>query len=283
MKILLVGKESNISILLASRLKNEGFDILTTSRRKEISESIKLDLLDLNIFLKDPPKVDIVIILAAITKFNDCRDNFSEAYIINYEAPVKLARIYSQLGAKIIFLSTSAVYDGNIPNVSSLELPNARSEYGKMKALAEQDLLKIDGDISIIRFSKIIAKNSNIFLSWKDQLLSGGTISCFKDQYISPIDSELACEILVLMVKNFKNGIYQFSANSDLSYYEIAVELSKLINVSEKNIKPILSIDSQVFKEKIFRYTSLDSSRIFKEFNISAPPPLEFLYNLITI
>ena len=43
---------------------------------------------------------------------------------------------------------------------------------------------------------------------------------------------------LLVLFSNFKNGIFQFSANSDMSYYEIAIELSKLINVNKKNIKP---------------------------------------------
>jgi dTDP-4-dehydrorhamnose reductase len=283
MKILLIGKESSISILLASRLKKEGFEVLTTSRRREQVDSIKLDLLDIDSFLNNPPEVDIVIILAAISKFKECRDNFVEANIINNEAPVKLASYYSQFGTKIIFLSSSAVFDGSRPNIYSLEPQNARSEYGKMKAFAEQDLLRINGNISVLRFSKVITEERNIFSTWKDQLLKGFAITCFKDQYISPIDSKVACDILVLLIKKSNNGIYQFSANSDMSYYEIATELSKLINVNKKNIKPVLAIDNQIYKEEIFRYTSLDTSRILNEFNILAPTPIDFLDNLKNI
>ena len=283
MKILLIGKESSISKLLAYRFKNEGFEIITTSRRREEVDSIHLDLLDVDTFLKNPPKADFLIILAAVSKFKECRDNFFEANIINNEAPVKLACYYSQFGTKIIFLSTSAVFDGNMPKIPSQELQNARSEYGKMKALAEQELLRISGNISVLRLSKVITENNNIFSTWKDQLLSGDVITCFKDQYISPISSNLVCDILVLLIKNFKNGIYQFSANSDMSYYEIAIEMSKLINVNKKNIKPVFAIDNQIEQEEIFRYTSLDSSRILNEFNILAPSPIDFLDNLINI
>jgi dTDP-4-dehydrorhamnose reductase len=281
MKILLIGKESSISILLASRLKNEGFEILTTSRRKQQADSIHLDLLDIDSFLNKPPEVDIVIILAAISKFKECRNNFIKANIINNEAPVKLSSYYSQFGTKIILLSTSAVFDGSRPNIYSQELQNARSEYGKMKASAEQALLRLNGNISVLRFSKVITEEKNIFLTWKNQLLNGDNITCFKDQYISPIESKLACDIIIRLIKKSNNGVYQFSANSDMSYYEIAVELSKLINVNKKNIKPILAIDNQIIKEEIFRYTSLDSSRILNEFNIHAPSPIDFLDNLI--
>ena len=283
MKILLIGKESSISVLLASRLKNEGFEVLTTSRRKQQVDSIHLDLLDIDSFLNKPPEVDIVIILAAISKFKECRDNFVKANIINNEAPVKLSSYYSQCGTKIIFLSTSAVFDGSSPNVFSQQQQNARSEYGKMKALAEQELLKMSGNISVLRLSKVMTENKNIFSIWKDQLLNGNIISCFKDQYISPISSNLVCDILTLLINNSKNGIYQFSANSDMSYYEIAIEMSKLINVNKKNINPVFAIDNQIEKEEIFRYTSLDSSRISNEFNISAPSPINFLDNLINI
>jgi dTDP-4-dehydrorhamnose reductase len=283
MKVLLIGKESIIGCLLAYRLKNEGFEILTTSRRREKNDSIQLDLLEIDSFLKNAPKVDIVIILAAISKFKDCRDNFNEAIVINKEAPVKIARHYSHFGTKIIFLSTSAVFDGSSPNVFSQQQQNARSVYGKMKALAEQELLKMSGNISVLRLSKVMTENKNIFSIWKDQLLNGDVISCFKDQYISPISSNFVCDILTLLINNSKNGIYQFSANSDMSYYEIAIEMSKLINVNKKNINPVFAIDNQVEREEIFRYTSLDSSRISNEFNISAPSPINFLDNLINI
>uniref|UniRef100_UPI004048BCAF SDR family oxidoreductase n=1 Tax=Algoriphagus sp. TaxID=1872435 RepID=UPI004048BCAF len=283
MKILLIGKESGIGFLLASRLKKEGFEIITTSRRRENSDSIYLDLLDVDSFLKNAPIVDFVIILAAISKFRECRDNFYEANIINSEAPVKIAYHYSQFGAKIIFLSTSAVFDGKSPNVSPLKPQNARSEYGKMKASAEQALLRTSGNICILRFSKVIIEERNIFSKWRNQLVNGEVITCFKDQYISPFDSNLACDILVLLVKKFKNGIFQFSANFDMSYYEIAIELSKLLNIDKKKIKPILAIENQIYHEDIFRYTSLDSTRVLNEFDISAPLPIDFLDNLIKI
>jgi dTDP-4-dehydrorhamnose reductase len=281
MKVLLIGKESSIGNLLAPRLKREGFEVIITSRRENKDDSIQLDLLDLDNFLKNPPKVDVVVILAAISKFKDCRENFVQANIINKEAPIKLAYHYSQFGTKIIFLSTSAVFDGSKPNISSLELQNGKSEYGKMKALAEQELLRINGNVSILRFSKVISEKTNIFSTWKDQLLKGDVITCFKDQYISPIDSRLACDVIALIIKNFKKGIYQFSANFDMSYYGIAVELSKLINVNKSNIKPILAIDNQINQDEIFRYTSFDTSRILKEFNIPAPSPIDFLDNII--
>lgn len=277
-KVLVIGGDSRIATSLIKELTARGDQVIYTSRRNEGLGSLFLDLNYVENFLEsNPPDADIVVICAAITKFEVCRIDPQAAYQINVSAPLKIAVYYSGRGARIVFLSTSAVFDGKTPFAHPASLPNSKNEYGKLKAEAERLLTSLDKNIAILRFSKIIVPSENIFSLWSATLEKGETVSAFTDQYISPLTLHDALNVLLAVINDTEDGIYQFSANGDISYYEI---ISQLVYKSGGRTDLVLKDKAEkkgIPMKEIFRYNSLESSRVEKLLGSPSPAPLAFL------
>ena len=205
-RILVVGGNSKIARPLIDVLLSRGDTLFKTSRRNAESGALFLDLLNVDSFLqKDPPDVDIVVFCAAITKFEDCRKDLKQAYAVNVSGPARLASYYAKAGAKIIQLSTNAVFDGKTPFVSASTAPNARNGYGGLKAEAEAEFIKINGNVAILRLTKIIIPGNNIFFNWLSELQQGQEIRAFKDQYFSPVTIDLAIRAILAVIDDDNN------------------------------------------------------------------------------
>lgn len=277
-KILVIGGDSHIATSLIDVLRDRGDHVAYTSRRRDNPRALFLDLINVALFLEsDPPSVEIVVICAAITKFDICRNDPETAYRINVSAPVKIAEHYLNLGARVVFLSTSAVFDGHTPFVHPTTQPNSKTEYGKLKAEAEKLLTSLDRNIAILRFSKIIVPTENIFSTWLATLKKGKTISAFTDQYISPLTLDHALEVLLAVINDSEDGIYQFSAKGDVNYYDIISNLVNILGVSPNLILEATAKEKGIPITEIFRYNSLESSRVEKLLGSPSPQPLAFL------
>ena len=280
-RILVIGGNSKIGRPLIKALLSRGDIVFKTSRRENDSEALFLDLLDVDTFLRnDPPYVNSVVFCAAITTFEECRKDPKQAYEVNVAGPARLAAYYANAGAKIIQLSTNAVFNGKTPFVAASTSPNAVNGYGGLKAEAEAEFKKIKGLVSIIRLTKIIIPGENIFANWLSLLQKGEKIMAFKDQYFSPVAIDLAIYALMAVIDDDNEGIYQFSANGDISYFDAAQKMAQIFGVNEELVVATSAAENGIPKDEIFRYNSLDSSRI-ERLNIKPPDPFAILNHFL--
>lgn len=278
---LVVGSNSKIGRYLIPALENRGDIVYKTSRRKDEYGALWLDFLELDSFFQNnPPAVDIVVLCAGKTKFEDCRNFDRNVYEINVDGPVRVASFYAKKGAKIIQLSTNAVFNGERPFVSDLTIPNGVTGYGCLKAEVESQLINLNSRVSILRFSKIITPIENIFFSWLQCLQKGEKINAFKDQFISPVAVKLAISVILAVIDDDNGGIYQFSACGDISYFEIAQKMVRMCGFNEGLIYAESAAEIGIPKDEIFRYSSLDSSRI-ESLKIISPDPFSILNDII--
>ena len=280
-KKLVIGSNSKIGRPLIDALERRGDIVFKTSRRRNESGALFLDLLDIDAFLQnDPPEVGMVIFCAAITKFDECRKDLKQAYEVNVAGPVRLAAYYAKAGAKIIQLSTNAVFNGKNSFESASTTPNAVNVYGRLKADAEAEFIKINGGVSILRLTKIIIPQKNIFFSWLQSLQKGEKIKAFKDQYFSPVSIDLAIRAILAVIDDDNEGIYQFSANGDISYFDAAQKMAQIFGINEELVVATSAAKNGIPQDEIFRYNSLDSSRI-EGLNIKSPEPFDILNDLL--
>jgi len=278
---LVVGSNSKIGEYLIPALENRGDIVYKTSRRRDEYGALWLDFLELDSFFQNnPPSVDVVVLCAGQTKFEDCRNYDRNVYEINVDGPLRVATFYAKKGAKIIQLSTNAVFNGEIPFVSNLTIPNGVTGYGFLKAEVESQLINLHSRVSILRFSKIIIPGKNIFFSWLQSLQKGKKINAFKDQFISPVAIKIAISVILAVIDDDNEGIYQFSACGDISYFEIAKKMARIYGFNDRLIYAECAAEIGIPKDEIFRYSSLDSSRI-ESLNIISPDPFSILNDII--
>lgn len=266
-RILIVGSDSLIGKALSNQLGKLGHRVYETSRRKSKGKFF-LDLEDVNSNLFFLPQVDIVVLCAALTKFDECEKKPVKAAKINFVSPIRIANYYLKQNSRIIFLSTSAVFSGSRQKLYPNSVARPKTMYGKTKADAEKSLIKRKGNICIARLSKIISNENNIFSSWVYQLRSGKKIEAFKDHFFCAINLDLVLKILLKIIFSTKRGVYNISSKNDISYLEAANLFAFVLNKKVEHVIPKSIKNSKIDIKNVHKFTSLNCQRTTRDFKI---------------
>lgn len=92
-----------------------------------------------------------VLHAAAISTIEGCEADPAAAHELNVVASVDLAGQAHRSGARFVFISTDAVFDGQRGQYSEGDSPSPQSEYGRTKAEAEQRVLEANPDALVAR------------------------------------------------------------------------------------------------------------------------------------
>ena len=157
--ILIIGGDGFIGKALAKKLKEQQDTVYTTTRHYD-SISEKNLYLDFSQDITDfiiPEGVDLAFICAAKTNIVECEKNPEIAHKINTLNPIYLAEKLLEKGIFVVFLSTSAVFDGSKPYFKAEESPCPKTTYGKTKAEVEAYLKKHPEHTLIVRPTKLLS------------------------------------------------------------------------------------------------------------------------------
>lgn len=100
-------------------------------------------------------KPDYVIHTAAIADTGRCEKNPELSYSINVTGSINVAKGCALTNSRMIYLSSEQIFNGNSESgpYSEIDIPNPNTVYGKHKLEAEEEVKKIHGDVSILRFT----------------------------------------------------------------------------------------------------------------------------------
>ncbi len=217
---------------------------------------------------KDIPK--IAIITTAISNIDQCFKQKELAYHINVTKMEKLIQTLNHNGFKVIFLSTDFVFDGKDGNYYETTSQNPITEYGKQKAIIEQNIFKYSSSNVVARLSKTVSNRKeakNIFFEWLELVNKGENITCIKGQKFVPTDVEDVVDAIEKIILNDLNGVYNIVADNGYFRVDLAklfLEKGKIdtIKVVEKDLKDFHFADQRSLD------TTLNNSKIKKETQI---------------
>ncbi len=222
----------------------------------------------------DEYRPDWCINCAAYTAVDKAESEKEAAFGINGDAPGYLARACRSTGARLIHISTDYVFDGS----SAIPLKEDDSTapvniYGASKLEGEKRALQIhpDGTV-IIRTSWVYSEFGNNFVKTMVRLMTERpAINVVNDQIGSPTyAADLAAVILhIIDAPHFVPGIYNYSNEGQISWYDFALAIHKLID-SSCAVAPIASVNYPTPARRP-HYSLLDKSLIKKTYGISIP------------
>lgn len=170
---------------------------------------------------------------------------------INVEGTKNVALAAKAVGAKLVYLSTDYVFDGEkqFGEYSEDDATNPKNEYGRTKLLGEQAVEEILEDYYIIRTSWVYGEYGKNFVYTMQRLAKERkSLTVVADQVGRPTWTRSLAEFLVHLVEsNQPYGIYQFSNDDSCSWYEFAKEILK-----DKDID-IQPVTSDEFPQKAYR------------------------------
>lgn len=274
--VLVVGADSTIGSELVIVLNDLGVDCWSTTRKKSTAlKTIHLDLSDDSTSWLFPVKFNVVFLCAAITSIERCMLEPEFTRKVNVINTVALAKRFSnEDGSFVIFLSSTAVFDGSISFVNHLERINPRSEYGRQKAEAEALLLALNDRIAVVRLNKVISPSLTLFKNWINTLRSGKPIQPFYDMVMAPISLKFVMNLLVRISETETSGVIQASASEDISYLEAAEFLTKKVGLSNQLIIPISYRDKDISFSP--QHTTFDSHGL-QTLEINVPRAIDAL------
>lgn len=215
-------------------------------------------------------KPQIVIHVAAYTDVDGCEKNPQIAYRVNVDGTRNIAQACCEVGAKLIFISTDYVFDGNknTPYREEDEV-NPLGVYGKTKAEAEEIVCNLVPQHLIVRSSFLFGKGKKGFVeAIIEQAKKNKTVKVVCDKYGTPTYvNDLAAAIIGLAEPIVKDK-FHFSEKNILhitnsgfcpwiEYAQKAIEFAQIKGVT---ILPVRLKDFP-FKAKRPVFSVLDNSR----------------------
>jgi len=224
---------------LATQYKDA--DFLFVSR-----EDLPIHHFDLvrNVF--DSFKPHFCINAAAYTAVDKAETEQELAHLINAEAVGVLAAVSAAHDCRFVHVSTDYVYDGSqIGAHKESDATAPVSVYGKTKLEGEQLAMQLDPQSIVIRTSWVYSRYGNNFVKTMMRLMqTRDQLSVVDDQWGSPTyAADLASCILDIMHHpQWQPGIYNFSNDGRINWYQFALEIKTQIGSACK-INPTPSAD----------------------------------------
>ncbi len=146
---------------------------------------------------------------------------------VNVDGTQRVALAASRIGARLIHLSTDAVFDGRKGRYVESDPPSPITPYGRSKAGAETLLAELMPQATVVRTSLIYGFDSpDHHTRWMlESLRQGRPVQLFTDERRCPIWVEtLAAALLELATLDYA-GVLHVAGGQALNRYEFGVRL----------------------------------------------------------
>lgn len=174
---------------------------------------------------------DIIFNCGAYTAVDKAESEKDLAFTVNCLAIQLIAKYSKETNAKLIHISTDYVFDGS----SSIALDedaetNPINVYGESKLAGEIACLKENPESIVIRTSWVYSKFGNNFVKTMQRLMQErDEINVVNDQIGSPTYAADLAQAMIDIIKssNWVPGIYNYSNEGEISWYEFALSIKE--------------------------------------------------------
>ena len=218
-------------------------------------------------------KIDGIINCAAYTNVDKAEEDVALCYKVNRDAPQYLAQAIEKVGGFIIHISTDYVFDGtnNIPYTEQ-DKPNPVTIYGKSKIEGEQYVCESCKQHIIIRTAWVYSSYGKNFVKTMIKLgEEKPSLGVIFDQIGSPTYArDLAKTIITIVNQGIIPGIYNFSNEGVISWYDFTKHIHQLANITSCEVAPIHTADYPTLAQRP-HFSVLDKTKIKNTYNIEIP------------
>ncbi len=223
--------------------------------------------------LLDKSQPDWVINCAALANLEVCETRPDLAEKLNIELPEKLAHHVAKGGARLVHISTDAVFDGRRGDYTEFDQPNPLSQYAKTKLLGEEAVSAVNSQAIIARvnlFGWSLGGKRSLAEWFLNNLSANKNISGFTDVLFCPLLANDLGSLLLDMLGEGLEGLYHVVSRDCSSKYNFGIELARLFDYDQSLIQPISITKSGLTAERSLTLT-LNADKLSKD--LGKPPP----------
>lgn len=252
--ILVTGAEGQLGSDLVSLLALSGYKVIGMGRsqlditnEKNVNEVVSL------------VKPKIIIHCAAFTQVDKAEAEIDIAFKINAIGTRNIATSAEKVHAKLIYISTDYVFDGNSTVPYHEFSPTAPiNMYGSSKLAGEMMVRDFHSKFFIVRTSWVFGVNGANFVKTMLQLSrERDLLKVVNDQIGSPTYTIDLCKSMMQLMETDKYGIYHVTNTGSCSWFEFAKEIFRQTNIPVK-LDPCTS-DEFPQQAKRPKYSVLDN------------------------
>ena len=217
--------------------------------------------------------IDGIVNCAAYTAVDKAEENQEFCHLLNADAPGFLAEVIEKRGGWMIQVSTDYVFDGtnHKPYVETDPVcPN--STYGRTKLAGEQAVLNNCKKSMIIRTAWLYSTFGNNFVKTMIRLgREKAELGVIFDQIGTPTYAhDLAVAIFAAISNGVVSGIYHFSNEGVISWYDFTKAIHRIAGISTCHVRPL---HTEEYPTPAARphYSVLDKTKIKQTYNIEIP------------
>lgn len=188
------------------------------------SQSLE-DLLKANSI--DKKYVNAVILCGADASIDHCFRNRDSSYELNVIGTERILDEIKQIGAKAVFFSSEAVFDGKRGFYNESDLVCPITEYGRQKAEVERYIEKNFKRYLVFRVSRAVGHEfgeKDIFHEFHRKIMRGEEIACLKNQTFSLTLADDIARVVLLAIRKGLCGLFHSSNSSMISRYGLAMK-----------------------------------------------------------
>ena len=218
-------------------------------------------------------EIDGIVNCAAYTAVDKAEENEELCQRLNAEAPAFLAHAIAQRGGWMIQISTDYVFNGtnHTPYVETDDTcPN--SVYGKTKLVGELNVQKLCPNSMIIRTAWLYSSFGNNFVKTMMRLgREKEQLGVIFDQIGTPTYArDLAVAIFAAIGHGIVPGIYHFSNEGVISWYDFTKAIHRIAGISTCHVRPLHTAEYPTPASRP-HYSVLDKTKIKQTLGIEVP------------
>ena len=218
-------------------------------------------------------QIDGIVNCAAYTAVDKAEENEELCTRLNAEAPAYLSAAIGKRGGWMIQISTDYVFDGtqHTPYTEEADTcPN--SVYGKTKLVGELNVQKFCEQSMIIRTAWLYSTFGNNFVKTMIRLgKEKPELGVIFDQVGTPTYArDLAVAIFAAIEQGIVPGIYHFSNEGVISWYDFTKAIHRLAGITTCHVRPLHTSEYPTPANRP-HYSVLDKTKIKNIYGIEIP------------
>lgn len=194
-------------------------------------------------------KPAVVIHTAAVVNVDYCEEHPEEAWDTNVIGTENVALSAKEAGARLIYISTDSVFDGEKGMYAETDTPHPVNTYGRSKLEGEGKVQQCLPDALIVRtaFYGWSPNQSNrpSLSEWVvTNLRQGKILNMFTDVFFSPIFTSNLSAVITALYDKDGTGIYHVGGRERCSKFAFGLAIAAAFGLDKSLIRPCSIADA---------------------------------------
>jgi dTDP-4-dehydrorhamnose reductase len=250
MTILVIGGSGVIGSKLVDEIKKQKqsvfFTFLKNNRHTNEGNFLDITQKEQTVTLIKKLKPKIIIHTTALTNVDLCETDKQLAESINVHGIENVVAGAKEISSKIVFVSTSAVFNGKKDRYTEDDKMSPISHYGLTKAKGEEIVKESSLPYLILRTDQPYCwaekwQHTNSVLRVLDTLKSGKKLKEITDWYNTPTYVPDFANIALRLVDSNEEGIFHLVGPDFLNRYDFSLKVCQFFGLNKNMIMPINS------------------------------------------